>query len=104
MGFGMQRWITTMQPRKFFGKANNARNEHLENIAGHDIKEFYHLKPNNLENLLRKKYSLSYRKKLIKELEQENHKQKFYGWLLIVISLVFIALLSFYLSNKFNLF
>ena len=28
MGFGMQRWIATMQPRKFFGKANHARNEH----------------------------------------------------------------------------
>ncbi len=104
MGFGMQRWITSMPTRKFFGKGNNNRSEHTENIAGHDIKEMYHLEPNNLENLLHKKYSPGYEKVLKKGLENESQKQKLHGWLILIISLAIIVSLIFYLSDLLNLF
>ena len=38
-GFGMQRWIYTMKPRRFFGKRNKANGNGQENIAGHEMKD-----------------------------------------------------------------
>ena len=104
MGFGLQRWITTLKPRRYFGKRNNPNIEHLENIAGHDILDYYHLKPNKLENLLQKKFLLKDREKLKNDLVQENKKQKLYAWIIIVIALTVISSLLFYFSNKFNWF
>ncbi len=93
-----------MQPRKFFGRGKNNRNEHLENIAGLDIKELYHFETINLENLLHKKYSPGYEKELKEEMEKENQKQKSLGWLILIISLIILVSLFFYLSEKLNLF
>lgn len=104
MGFGLQRWITTLKPRRYFGKRNNPNTEHLENIAGHDILDYYHYNPNKLENLLQKKFTIKDREKLKNELDQENKKQRFYAWIIIVIALAVIGSILFYFSNKFNWF
>jgi len=104
MGFGLQRWITTMKPRKYFGKRNNPNIEHLENIAGHDILDYYHLKPKKLEKLLQKKYSIEDSEKFKNELASQNKKQSFYALLVIIFALAVMGALLFYLSEKFNWF
>jgi hypothetical protein len=40
MKFDLQRWIISGKPKKYFGKRDNPNIEHLENITGHDIKDY----------------------------------------------------------------
>lgn len=103
-GLGMQRWIYTMKPRKFFGKRNKPNGDGQENIAGHEMKDYYHLKPNNLDNLRQKKFTTEYREKLGKQIKAENRNQKLYTALSIIVSIVFFVFLYLYFSGKFELF
>lgn len=104
MGFGLQRWITTMKPRKYFGKRDNPYIEHLENITGHNISDYYHLKPGKLEKLLQKKYPAKDFEKFKNALAHQNKKQSFYALLVIVFALAVIGAILFYFSEKFNWF
>jgi hypothetical protein len=103
-GFGMQKWIYTMKPRKFFGKRNNPNGNGQENIAGHEINDYYRLQPNKLENLLQKKYSTDYKNKLEGQIKTEKRNQKFYIVLSFLISLLILIALFLYFSSKFELF
>lgn len=103
-GFGMQRWIYTMKPRKFFGKRNKPDGNGQENISGHEIMDYFHLKPNKLENLRRRKFSPEYREKLGKQLEADKRKQNFFTALSIVISVAILIGLYLYISAKIELF
>lgn len=104
MGFGMQRWISNMKPRKFLGKRNKPDGGGNENIAGRDIKDYYQLKPNKLNRLLQKKYSGKYREKLSEELNKESKKQNIYYMLSLIIALVVVFVLLSYLAKIFQWF
>ena len=104
MGFGMQRWISNMKPRKFLGKRNKPDGGGNENIAGRDIKDYYHLKPNKLTRLLQKTYPTKYRKKLTAQIKKENRKQKFYFTISFIIALPLVFVLLSYLAKAFHLF
>ena len=74
-GLGMQRWISTLKPRKFMAKRSKPDGGGVDGVNGPSINDYYHLKPNKLDNLLKKKFSPAYRKKLESEIREENHKQ-----------------------------
>lgn len=104
MGFGMQSWIYKMKPRKFLGKRNKPDGGGVENIAGRDIKDYYHLKPNKLTQLLQKKYSAKYREKLGAQIKEEKQKQKYYFVFSFIIALALLFLLFSYLAKAFHWF
>ncbi len=104
MGFGMQRWISNMKPRKFLGKRNKPDGGGNENIAGRDIKDYYQLKPNKLTRLLQKPYSAKYREKLGAQIKEENRKQKYYFVFSFIIALVLVFILLSYLAKAFHWF
>ena len=104
MGIGMQSWITRMKPKKYFGGRSKPDGGGGENLSGIDMKNYYHYKSNNLERLLQKKYSPNYRKKLRKELKEENQKQAIYLWISVAVVIVIFVSLLFYLAKKFEWF
>ena len=96
-GLGMQRWISNMKPRKFLSKRSKPDGGGMEHISNQSIEDFFHLKKNNLENLLKKKYSLQYQEKLKKQIISEHRRNIIFTLLSIIISVViFLALFFFF--------
>ncbi|MDX1283431.1 MAG: hypothetical protein R3182_00390 [Draconibacterium sp.] len=104
MGLGMQRWISTMKPRKFLGKRSKPDGGGGESKIGVDINEYYHLEENKLENLRKKKYSSSYKSKLNKELSRENRKRIIFLVLSCILIIVIFFFLFSYLNQKLDWF
>ena len=103
MGFGMQKWLYTMKPRKFMGKRTKSDGGGVEGNYGPNISDYYHLKSNKLENLLKKKFSAVYRKKLESEIKEENRKQIIFNIISLFIAIILIIALLAFLSVKFDL-
>lgn len=58
MGFGTQRWISIMKPRKFFGKRSNPDGGVAKTALQREISDYYHVEKTSLsgfkkENTLR---------------------------------------------------
>lgn len=104
MGLGMQRWISTMKPRKFLGKRSKPDGGGVENPFNHDINDYYHLKSVKLNNLGKKKYPLKYRLRLTKELRTEKRKELAYFMVSLLIALVILFFILLFLKNNFGLF
>ncbi len=104
MGFGLQRWIYTMKPRKFLSKRSRTNEDGQGNKLGHEISDYYHYKPNDLENLRQKKYSTEYRKRLGRQIKEERHKQNLFALVSLIITLVVLIPLVIYLLKTFELF
>lgn len=104
MGFGTQRWISTMKPKKFFGKRSKPDGGGVQSNSKSFIPNYYHLKKNNLVNLKQKKYSKIYKAILNKQLHKENVRQKYYAFLSFIIAITFLFLLFYYLNTKLDWF
>lgn len=76
----------------------------MDHISNQDIDNYFHLNKNNLENLLKKKYSPQYRRELKKQLLTEHHRNSFFTLLSIFISIIILLTLFLYLSNKMTWF
>lgn len=89
-----------MKPRKFFGRRSKPDGGGMENQFNRDINDYYHLKPNKLENLVKKEYPLKYRLKLQRELKVENRKQIIYFIIsFIVAAIILLFMIRFFLNN-----
>lgn len=104
MGFGMQKWIYTMKPRKFLGKRNKPNGESQSSFAEHKIIDYYHIKPNRLENLRLIKYPFKYREKLRIQMKEEGSKQRIFSIISLIISLLVLISIIIYFSKTFELF
>ena len=100
---GYQRWIATLKPRKFLARRSKPDGGGMENKMGHDINDYYHLKPRKLDNLLKKKISPAYRKQLESEIKEEHHKRFLFDILSFIIAVLLIIVLLAFLSSKFDL-
>ena len=103
-GMGFQRWIVTMKPRKFLGKRSKPDGGGGEPGRQKDIRDYYNLNENKLENVIARKYSAEYKKRLNKWLDQENETQFRYKIISILISLVLVALIFWYFAINFDWF
>lgn len=103
-GMGYQRWIANLKPRKFLSNRSKPDGGGMENIIRQDINDYYHLRPNKLDNLLKKKFSPDYRTKLKSEIKKEHHKQNIFNVISITIAVLFIVAMFVFFSSKFNLF
>lgn len=104
MGFDMQRWISNMKPKPFFGRRNDQATEHPEHISGHHITELYHFKQNKLNNLNQKKSTEKYLKSLRQQIHDDNNKQRVRGLVILIISLSVLVASFIYFSKRFDLF
>ncbi len=104
MGFGMQRWITNMKPRPFFGRRERPGSEHVNDFKGHDTQNLYHLNHNKLETLNQKKPTTNYLKLLREQIKEENSRQRVYGLVIIIFSISVLVVTFVYLSQRFDLF
>lgn len=103
-GMGYQRWIATLKPRKFLAKRSKPDGGGMNNISGRDINDYYHLNPRKLENLLKKKFSLTYRKQLDSQIKEESHKQFIFSIFSLTIAVIIVIAMLVFLMSKFDLF
>ncbi len=103
-GLGMQRWISTMKPRKFLGKRSKPDGGGGDAPAGSKVSSFYHIKKRNFDKLKSKKYSKAYRQQLKEELDDENKKSYQNMTASIVIAIIFVLLIIAYFNSKLNWF
>lgn len=101
-GLGMQRWISTLKPRKFMAKRSKPDGGGIDGDSGPSIGDYYHLKSNKLENLQKIKFTPGYRKKLESEIREENHKQFILNIISFAVAVVFIISILAFLIIKFN--
>ncbi len=99
-GMGMQRWITTMKPKKFLGKKSKTDGGGGGNINDRSATEYYHLKNRKLDNLQKKKYPREYKAKLRLQLIRENRARLAYFFVSIVISGLALWLFLRFLEYK----
>lgn len=99
-GMGYQRWIATMKPKKFLQKRSKPDGGGMKNDTGTEIRDHFHLHKNNLENLLQKKYSISYKLALDKKFRSENKRNRLVNIVSLVISVVILAAIFFYIAAK----
>jgi len=98
-GMGYQRWIATMKPRKFLAKRSKPDGGGMEHISNQEIEDFYHLKKNKLENLLKKKYSLEYKASQKKQFKIEHQRNLIISVISVIISvLLFLLLLHYFVG------
>lgn len=97
-GMGMQRWITTMKPKKFLGKKSKTDGGGGGNINNRSATEYYHLENRKLDNLQKKKYPREYKAKLRLQLIRENRGR----YILLVVSLVVAVLALWLFVNYLN--
>ena len=104
MGMGMQSWISKMKPKKFFGGRSKPDGGGGENLTGINVKNYSRTKPIKLTRLLQKKYSPGYRKKLRKQLKEDNQKQEIYFWISFIVVLILFIALIIYIAKLFEWF
>jgi len=85
-GMGMQRWITTMKPKKFLKGKSKTDGGGGGTINNGNVAGYYHLDNRKLDNLQKKKYPLEYKAKLRLQLLRENRARYAYFFVSIVIS------------------
>lgn len=102
-GLGMQRWIYTMKPRKFFEKRSKPDGGGGESELKSNVESYYHLEKNNLENLNHKSYPYKYKLRLRNRIKIEAKKQKRYFFVSFVIALLLLFVLIWFLNNNFDL-
>ncbi|QGY43299.1 hypothetical protein GM418_06385 [Maribellus comscasis] len=103
-GLGMQRWISTMKPRKFLSKRSKPDGGGMEHLSNQEIEAYFHLKKNKLDKLLKKKYSLQYKEKLKRQISDEHRRNTIFTLLSIIISFGILLLLFFYFGAKMQVF
>ena len=103
-GMGYQRWIATLKPRKFLAKRSKPDGGGMNNISGRDINDYYHLKPNKLENLIKKKFSPAYRKQLESKINEESQKQIILNIFSLTTAIILVIAFLIFLMSKFDLF
>lgn len=103
-GMGMQRWITTMKPKKFLKGKSKTDGGGGGTINNGNVAEYYHLDNRKLDNLQQKKYSPEYKSKLRLQLAGENRGR----YLVLVLSILIAALALWlfvgYLNYKLHWF
>lgn len=104
MGFGTQRWISTLKPRKFLGKRSKPDGGGVDAEHRRDLSTYYHLEKNDLKNLGRIKYTPKFRRKLRSQIRNEKKKQTLYMVLAFSIATTMLVLLFSYLNDKFTWF
>ncbi|WP_297096049.1 hypothetical protein [uncultured Draconibacterium sp.] len=103
-GLGMQRWISTMKPRKYLGKRSKPDGGGGSPSAGPEVGNYYHIKKRNFSFLKSKIYSDSYKKELRSKLEEERKNSNRKIMLSIAIGLVIVLLIFVYFNDHFDLF
>lgn len=103
-GLGMQRWISTMKPRKYLGKRSKPDGGGGAPPAGPEVSSYYHIKKRNFSILKSKTFSDSYKKQLRSELKEETRKDNRKIILSIAVGLIIILLLFVYFNDRLNLF
>lgn len=103
-GLGMQRWISTMKPRKYLGKRSKPDGGGGAPSAGPEVSSYYHINKRNFSFLKSKTYSDSYKKELQSKLEEETRNDNRKIILSIIVGLVIIFLLFVYFNDRLNLF
>lgn len=103
-GLGMQRWISTMKPRKLFEKRSKPDGGGGTNDAKSTVADYYHLNKNKLENLNSKTYPKEYKHQLSEKIENDKRIQKRFKALSLIIALFLIALIIWFLNKNFVLF
>jgi len=103
-GLGMQRWISTMKPRKFLGRRSKPDGGGGEASAGPDINSYYHIKKRDFSWLRSKVYSKAYRQQLNAELEEDKKNSYRLMVISVFVGLIFILILGAYFNSKLNWF
>ena len=103
-GLGMQRWISTMKPRKYLGKRSKPDGGGGSPSAGPEVSSYYNIKKRNFSILKSKTFSDSYKKQLRSELEEETRNDNRKIILSIIAGLIIILLLFVYFNDRLNLF
>ncbi|MDX8338329.1 hypothetical protein SLH46_03975 [Draconibacterium sp. IB214405] len=102
-GLGMQRWISTMKPRKYLGKRSKPDGGGGAPSAGPEVSSYYHIKKRNFSVLKSKTYTESYKKQLRSKLAEDKRNSNWKIVISIAIGLVIILLLFVYFNDRLNL-
>lgn len=103
-GLGMQRWISTMKPRKYLGRRSKPDGGGGAASVGPEVSSYYHFKKRNLSYLKSKRYSEGYKNLLQSQLELARKKDNRMIIISVLIGLVIILLLFVYFNSHINLF
>ncbi|WP_297088581.1 hypothetical protein [uncultured Draconibacterium sp.] len=103
-GLGMQRWISTMKPRKYLGKRSKPDGGGGEPSSGPGVSSYYHIKKREFSILKSKTYTERYKQKLQSELLEERKSGYRTIVLSIITGLLIVVLLFVYFNPKLNWF
>ncbi|MFV0590603.1 MAG: hypothetical protein ACK5M7_04405 [Draconibacterium sp.] len=103
-GLGMQRWITTMKPKKFLKGKSKTDGGGGGNINKGNVADYYHLDDRKLDNLQKKKYPGEYKSKLRFQLTSENRVRNITLVLSVVVAVLALWLFVSYLNYKLHWF
>ncbi|HKJ78751.1 MAG TPA: hypothetical protein VKA10_04425 [Prolixibacteraceae bacterium] len=79
-----------MKPKKFLQKRSKPDGGGMKNDSGAEIRNYFHLKKNNLSNLLQKKFSEEYRSVLNASFRKERKRNLTVNIISIFISLLLL--------------
>jgi len=103
-GLGMQRWISTMKPRKFLGKRSKPDGGGGEPSAGPSVSSYYHIKKRDFSRLRSKVYSKAYKQQLNAELDEDKKNSVRLMIISVFVGMIFILILGAYFNSKLNWF
>lgn len=103
-GMGYQRWIATMKPKKFLQKRSKPDGGGMKNDSGTEIRNYFHVQKNNLENLVQRKYSESYKSAVNQKFQTEKRRDLLINLISLIISIIIIAAVFFYMASKMGWF
>lgn len=103
-GLGMQRWISTMKPRKYLGKRSKPDGGGGSPSAGTEVSSYYHIKKRDFSFLKNKTYSDGYKKELQSKLKADKRNNNRKIILSVGIGLVITLLVIAYFNDHLNLF
>ena len=101
---GMQRWISTMKPRKFLSKRSKPDGGGGDARVTPDIGEYYHINKRDFSWLRQKKYDQNDRRKLRAKLFQQRHRQNIGFSIGMAITFLAVIVFFLYLNHKMNWF
>ena len=104
-GLGMQRWISTMKPRKFLAKRGKPDGGGGESMQKSYVEQYYTLKKSSTSKRMRKvNFTRTYKLQLLQKMRDENRKQLLITILSILIAIVIVGALCVYGVNKIQAF
>ncbi|WP_372651104.1 hypothetical protein [Draconibacterium sp.] len=103
-GLGMQRWISTMKPRKYLGRRSKPDGGGGAASIGPEVNSYYHIKKRDFTFLKNKTYSDSYKKELRSKLKDETKINNRKIMMSFAIGLVIVFLIFVYFNDHFDLF